>query len=354
MTLRETYSGKRILISGHSGFKGSWLTFMLNHLGAEIFGFSIDTPSNEKHAYYALEIPKIVNENSIIDGDVSSREYENYIDKIKPDFIFHLAAQAIVKHSIDYPLETFQTNVFGVLRLLEYIRNYSASIVTIVVTSDKCYKNIGTSNPYLESDELGGNEPYSASKAAAEIVYHSFLKSYFEEKQLPVATVRAGNVFGGGDWSENRLIPDCVSQIFENERIFLRMPHATRPWTFVHDILGGYLLLGKALSESPANYSGSWNFASGEKRSVLEIAHVLISAFETFSQSIMLSETKNSFQEHSQLQIDARKARELLGWRCREDLDTSLAETAKWYLAQHSGEDMRSYSHKFVESFLAE
>jgi CDP-glucose 4,6-dehydratase len=354
MTLKETYSGKRVLVSGHSGFKGSWLVFMLNCLGADTYGFSIDTPTNESHAYYALGISKIVNENSVTDGDVSSREYADYIAKIKPDIIFHLAAQALVKYSIDEPFQTFQTNVFGVIRLLDYIRKSSTPIVTIVVTSDKCYKNMGTYTPYVETDELGGDDPYSASKAAAEIVYNSFLKSYFLQGQLPVATVRAGNVFGGGDWSEHRLIPDCVSQIFARNEISLRMPHATRPWTLVQDILYGYLLLGRALTKSPTKYSGSWNFASGEKRSVLEIANSLISAFANYSQSITLSFVENSFQEHSQLQIDASRAHELLGWRCRQDLDNSLETTAKWYLSQHSGEDMRLISYKFIESFLAE
>ena len=353
MDLKQIYKDKNVVISGHSGFKGSWLAFTLNWLGANVFGFSIDVPKNKNHAYFALDIPNLVNKNSIITDSVCESSYQNFLSNTKPDFIFHLAAQAIVKESLINPYKTIETNVLGVLNLLEYLRNEALSIPTVIVTSDKCYKNLNTSSPYIETDELSGDDPYSASKAAAEIVFKAYQNSFFKASDKPVSTVRAGNVFGGGDWSNSRLITDCVSQILSAKEISLRMPTATRPWTFVHDVLHGYLILGARLLQSPAKFSGSWNFASGEEMTVENVARILISKFDSYCGNIDLKFIGNTFKEHSQLQIDATKAHSELGWICRESLAKSLSKTAEWYIKQDSGVNMQSYSEHLLETFFS-
>jgi CDP-glucose 4,6-dehydratase len=353
LNLREIYRDKRVVITGHSGFKGSWLSFILTWFGADVYGFSIDEPSDLKHAYHALKIADIVDDKSTIIGDVREDDYKEFLSETEPDFIFHLAAQALVKESLESPGETIETNVIGILNLLEFLRNEKKNIPTVLVTSDKCYKNVNSRNPYVESDELGGDDPYSASKAAAEIIFFSYFQCFFKGLHKPVATVRAGNVIGGGDWSENRLVPDCVTQMLDSKKIFLRMPHATRPWTLVHDVLNGYLQLGAALKVSPNLFSGSWNFASGEEKSVEEVARVLLSCFESHFGTIELSIANNTFKEHAQLQIDASKARSVLGWECKDSLNNGLVSTANWYIKQDLGFDMNEYSRLFIEEFFS-
>jgi CDP-glucose 4,6-dehydratase len=325
----------------------------LTWLGAEVYGFSIDVPSNIKHAYYALNVAELVNKHSVINQDVRQHHYKEFLLDTKPDFIFHLAAQALVKESLDKPVKTIETNVIGILNLLEFLRQEKRNIPTVVVTSDKCYKNVNTRNPYVESDELGGDDPYSASKAAAEIIFNSYHQSFFKGSNKPVATVRAGNVIGGGDWSENRLVPDCVTQILESKSIFLRMPHATRPWTLVHDVLNGYLLLGAALTSSPELFSGSWNFASGEEKTVEGVSRVLSQCFEDYIGTIEFAFENNTFNEHPQLQIDASKAYSALDWTCKKPLNEGLVSTADWYIKQDMGIDMYEYSKLFIEDYFS-
>jgi CDP-glucose 4,6-dehydratase len=224
------FRGKKVLITGHTGFKGSWLAFTLDQIGASVFGLSLREPENQNHAYYALGIKeKLINSDSDL-GDVREKDLADIIKLVNPDFIFHLAAQAIVATSYLDPFLTFSTNTFGTLNLLETLRTEKSLATVVVITSDKCYKNLNSARAYVEGDELGGSDPYSSSKAAAEIIFGSYLKSYpLLCLENGIASARAGNVFGGGDWSNNRLIPDCVRNIFDGNPINLRMPNATRP-----------------------------------------------------------------------------------------------------------------------------
>jgi CDP-glucose 4,6-dehydratase len=351
--LSEVYAGKRIVVTGHSGFKGSWLSLILDYLNAKVFGFSKDVPANIRHAYYSLDVQQVVQPESVINGDVASQNFQFFLDDVKPDFIFHLAGQAVVKQSYEYPRNTFLTNTFGVLNLLEYLRTSTSVIPTVIVTSDKCYENTGAKHSYHEGDRLGGSDPYSSSKAAAEILYEAYLKSFFLGASKGVATARAGNVFGGGDCADFRLIPDCINSIFDSQKINLRMPGATRPWTYVIDVLHGYLLLGKHLSECPNDFAGAWNFAADETLTVIELAQILANSMKENFGEIEISHSEGSFKEHNLLQLNAKKANKNLGWFPKESIHDSIEETAEWYLRQKESRNLDVFNRSILEKYFA-
>lgn len=347
----QAFNGKRVLVTGHTGFKGSWLAFMLRQMGAEVAGLSISEPENEKHAYYALKVSDhLVNPESAI-GDVRSLDtFRQVVEEVRPDFLFHLAAQAIVSVSYREPLDTVTTNVVGVANVCEILRTSERSITSVVVTSDKCYKNKERLEPYREDEEMGGDDPYSASKGAAELVFHSYQMSFFNGANAAVASARAGNVFGGGDWSPNRLVPDCMRDLLQGGSVTIRMPEAVRPWTYVLDILIGYLQLAAGLHGDAKRYRGSWNFASGETRTVQEICDSMVA---TLGRGSVIIDAKGGFgKEAGLLLIDATKANENLGWRPSQSLDASLRDTADWYDRQANGEDMLAYSADYVANML--
>lgn len=350
--LFSAFQGKRVVISGHTGFKGSWLAFILKELGANIFGFSIDTPSNPKHCYYALGIPKISEGSSCITGDVARGSYPDFLHSVSPDFIFHLAAQPIVSKSLGIPFTTFTSNTFGVLNLLEYINKQNVKIPTVIITSDKCYENNGEEKRFSEDDRLGGDDPYSASKAAAEIIFSSYLKSVFRDSMRPIATARAGNVFGGGDWSENRLVPDCIYNAVKWGSITIRMPDAVRPWTYLIDVLLGYLMLARQLAIDPSDYIGAWNFSAAEKYTVMDVVEVIKARLNSFGVYSNLNIIRNLIPDHPYLQLDPTKANKKLNWSSRYDLASSLNMTVDWYIAQQRGISMEIYSKKLIRAYL--
>lgn len=343
----DTYSGKKVLVTGHTGFKGSWLVFILKHLGANVAGLSIEPPSNLSHAYYALGITDLLTNKESQFGDVRNLEtVEQVFRTEKPDFVFHLAAQAIVSASYVDPLKTFTTNVLGTLHLLETLRSYP-EISSIIVTSDKCYQNDERNTAYFEHDRMGGDDPYSASKGAAELLFHSYTSSFPDLGQVNgVSSVRAGNVFGGGDWSDNRLVPDCIRDLYSTNIIHLRMPEATRPWTFVIDILLGYLQTALVVRSNPELSKSSWNFASGEVKTVLEVAKGFVSAFGFGT--VTVDEQQSIGKEAKLLQIDATKARKHLSWKPLFSVDQAIQLTAAWYAAQQADEDMVAFSNSFL------
>jgi CDP-glucose 4,6-dehydratase len=352
VNILNKFDGKKVVVTGHTGFKGSWMSYALAWLGADVFGFSLDTPDNSDHVYHSLGVSSQVNKSSVVTGDVKLKEYSEFLQRVKPDFIFHLAAQSIVSRGLIEPIITIETNTFGILNLLEFLRVNPKNIPTVIITSDKCYKNRQQQSPYYEHDEMGGEDPYSASKAAAEILFQAYLESYFKPKGKAVATTRAGNVFGGGDWSTNRLIPDSITSVFEKNEILLRMPFATRPWTYVLDVIRGYIMLGDALSLSPTEYSGSWNFASNEKMRVIDVAQVVQNYLEPYLGSIDVRLIDNKIKEHSLLQLNSDKAKTLLRWNCRNTLKESIEETADWYFKQRNGDDMKLHSNKILDLFF--
>ena len=268
------YKNKKVLITGHTGFKGSWLTIWLNMLGANILGYSIDTPTNPS-MFKSINIKKKIID---IKGDVRNfKKLDLVIKKFKPEIIFHLAAQPIVTESYKNPQETFTTNILGTLNVLECVRQNSFLKACVIVTSDKCYKNRELYRGYKENDQLAGVDPYSASKSSAEIISHSYFNSFFTKKN--VATARAGNVIGGGDWSSERVVPDYFRALQNKKKLKIRNPNSTRPWQHVLEPLGGYLLLGKFLIDNKRYVSNnSYNFGPGnniKNKTVLDLVKSL-------------------------------------------------------------------------------
>ncbi len=347
--LLGAYAGKKILVTGHTGFKGSWMAFLLSQLGAKIYGFSLSEPEDKKHAYYALSIKSILANPDTAFGDVASCNWDDFLRDTSPDFIFNFAAQALVSESYLQPLRTILSNTFGSIALADAVRLLQHSVTCIFITSDKCYKNYERNYSYVETDELGGGDPYSASKAALEVLLQSYLLSYPDFcSSGGFATVRAGNVFGGGDWAFNRLIPDCARQIYSKEVLNIRMPEAIRPWSYVLDILCGYLILGSRLKTDPLKYRGSWNFASGETKTVLQIAESFLSVSQ--AGKIHIEEGASVGHEANLLLIDPNKSVTQLGWKPFSNVEESLTETAKWYMAQNQGNDMYSHSQAILKA----
>ena len=328
------YFGKKVLITGHTGFKGSWLSLWLSLMGADITGFSLE-PDTEPNHFSLLDI-KI---NSII-GDIRNENLLNdFMNKYRPDIVFHLAAQPLVRRSYKIPLETFATNVIGTANLLEACRAVKSVKAIINITSDKCYENKELQNyGYKENDRLGGYDPYSASKACAELVTEAYRNSFFnvsdygKTHNILVASCRAGNVIGGGDWSEDRLLPDIVRSASRNETTVIRNPLSVRPWQHVLEPLSGYLLLGQKLLEENKEFARAWNFGP-ETGDCITVKQLL-----DYSQPLWNSIKYGAVPEHSDnwheahlLNLDCSEAKEKLKWKNVWGLKTALEKTIDWY-----------------------
>jgi len=328
-SLRDTFSNKKVFITGHTGFKGSWLSFLLAEVGARVAGFSLP-PATEPNHFSLLNLQKKIDSTL---GDIRNfSQLNNCVQKFEPEFVFHMAAQALVRPSYKDPCSTVSTNVLGSMNLLESIRHCESVRSLVYVTSDKCYENVEWVWGYRENDPLGGRDPYSASKAAAEIIFSSFSHSFFNHlPRLGAASVRAGNVIGGGDWSLDRIIPDCISAVEDGRPILLRNPGATRPWQHVLEPLSGYLELAQKLYDSPKDWGGPWNFgpSTDEVRTVVEVAQSVVRHFGRGE--IKIVDGDNKVHEAGLLQLNCDKAHQLLGWHPRWHVDRTLEETASWY-----------------------
>ncbi|NLJ30171.1 MAG: CDP-glucose 4,6-dehydratase [Clostridiales bacterium] len=325
---------KNVLVTGHTGFKGSWLCVWLGMLGARLTGYALD-PVNDRDNFVMCGLS-----GKMIDlrGDVRDRARLNMaFEAYRPELVFHLAAQPLVLRSYREPAETFETNVMGTVNVLEAARSCGSVKAVIIVTSDKCYENREPFWGCREDDPMGGLDPYSASKGCAELAAASYRHSFFpEEKGKTVASVRAGNVFGGGDWSEFRLIPDCIRALEANRPVELRSPESVRPWQFVLEPLSGYLLLASQLLEG-VPLDGAWNFGPepADSVSVGELAELLAEIWGG-SARVRFSQEEDPPREAAALRLDCTKAKLLLGWRPRMDLRTALEYTVEWY--RHDGD----------------
>ena len=342
------FKGKNVLITGHTGFKGSWLSFLLKHVGANVTGLAL-APRTNPTLYELLEINGEC--NSII-ADINNEEnVKQAIDEAQPDFIFHMAAQPLVRYSYKQPLETFATNVMGTANVLEACKVLNKKCVVICITTDKVYHNFEWEFPYRENDRLGGYDPYSASKAAAELVIDSYRNSFFKNSHISIASVRAGNVIGGGDWSEDRLFPDLVNSIINNLPIELRNPSAVRPWQHVLDPLFGYLTLAVNIEQSTHNYNEAWNFGpyNHDSKTVLEVCEQAIAVFQ--NGSIQISQDQEPY-EAGQLRLDISKSMKYLNWQPNWSTEKAIERTANWYKAFFKGESALNLVQKDINEFL--
>ena len=320
------YRGRRVLVTGHTGFKGSWLCLWLNALGAEVTGLALDPPSEPSH-WDLLKLP-VKDHRVDIRDEVAVRAV---FAAERPEIVFHLAAQPLVRRSYREPVTTWATNVMGTAHVLEAIRHTAGVRATVVVTTDKCYENREWPWAYRERDRLGGHDPYSASKAGAELVAASYRAAFLDQPLAPLlATARGGNVIGGGDWSEDRLIPDLVRSLVADKPLDIRSPHATRPWQHVLDCLSGYLLLGQRLTEGDRSCAGAWNFGPDEKgnRTVEQVLHALARDWPGLDWQITASPQPH---EAGLLQLDSAKAKANLGWRPAWNHEEAIHNTASWY-----------------------
>lgn len=331
--LSKTFFGKKVLVTGNTGFKGSWLTIWLRHLGAVVTGFS-NTEKTQPSMFEDLRIAKQVNQ---FYGDITDRDaLLESIKTIKPDFIFHLAAQSIVSKGYSGPLETIKTNSLGTATLLDVLVEVEFAGVAVMITSDKCYENDERSTGYREDDRLGGRDPYSASKAAAEIFLSTYIRSFFHDSSRQrIGIARAGNVIGGGDWNENRIVVDCAKAWLNNQKVSIRNPEATRPWQHVLEPLSGYLRLAQKLSETGEINGEAFNFGPKESNvyTVNEIVNRLGKCwgYEEVENHLEFSQNR-VMHEASLLSLNCEKATKELTWSPRLEIDECLKLVADWYI----------------------
>jgi len=349
----DIYKNKVVLVTGHTGFKGGWLSLWLKELGAKVWGFSNGVPT-EPSFYEVLENKIFTGE---INGDISNYEaIRHTIRKIRPDFIFHLAAQSLVRVGYERPLETAQTNIIGTINLLEAVRNENLPCDILVITSDKCYENHGWEYGYREIDPLGGYDPYSASKAAAEIVTHAWYKSYFAENPHlgKIATGRAGNVVGGGDYAKDRIVPDAIRALTAGKPIPVRNPDATRPWQHVLDCVSGYLWLGACLQRSGKDspFAGAFNFGPplASNRTVRELVEEILKFWHGEWQHVREDSAPH---EARYLYVSSDKAFNILKWKTTWDFSKSIYHTTDWYLRRHQIKEsqMMNFSVHQIEQY---
>ena len=331
MNYFEVFKDKKILITGHTGFKGTWLTAWLKLLGSEIVGISLDIVSDPSHFLEANL------DDGIKDYRVDIRDREKIIEitkKERPDFIFHLAAQSLVRESYLNPVDTWSTNLMGTLNILEALRNVDKKCTAVIITSDKCYDNVEWVWGYKETDSLGGPDPYSSSKGAAELLIKSYLKSFFasEDCEVRIASARAGNVIGGGDWAKDRIIPDCVKAWSQDKIVQLRNPNATRPWQHVLEPLSGYLRLAYDLDKSRRLHGEPFNFGppAQQNQSVSELVEVMSHYWDKVRWED-ISKTVDQPYESGLLKLNCDKALHELNWRAVMDFEETVSMTAEWY-----------------------
>lgn len=349
----DAYRGKRVLVTGHTGFKGSWLAFWLIKLGAEVAGFSIDIPSQPSN-FELLGLDKSIDHRV---GDVrNADQLAEAIDAFRPDIIFHLAAQALVRRSYADPAGTFTTNVMGMVNLLDCVRARPWIETVVLITSDKAYRNNEWCWGYRESDALGGHDPYSSSKSSADLIAQSYFYSYFQDSPTKLAITRAGNVIGGGDWADDRIVPDCIRAWSRGDRVEIRSPLATRPWQHALEPLGGYLWLGAQLQNGLEGINReAFNF--GPAATVDQTVEQLLAEMSRYWPSAAWGVPKGhelSGREATLLKLSCDKALFHLNWTAAMDFTETVAFTAEWYRNWHNrGEDIAAFTDRQIDAYCA-
>lgn len=328
------YDGAKVLITGNSGFKGAWLSMFLKELGSEVIGYSLSPPTSPS-LFTALGLAKEITQ---IHGDVRDLdEMATTFEKFQPEFVFHLAAQPLVRYAYKEPRLTYETNIMGTVNLLECVRMTPSVKVVINVTSDKCYENKEWLYGYREEDPMGGYDPYSSSKGASELVTAAYKTSFFDVNSgVALSSVRAGNVIGGGDWADDRLIPDCVRSLACDQKIVIRCPRAIRPWQYVLDPLSGYLWLGSMMYGNIQAFSSGWNFGPSDT-DILNVEDVVKLVVKCWGKGTYKIDDMEQPHEAGLLKLDCSKARVLLNWRPAYDICTAIEKTISWYVQFYEG-----------------
>lgn len=345
----EFWSGKRVFITGHTGFKGGWLTLWLHSLGAQVAGYALE-PGSDPHLFGAARVADAC-ESHI--GDIRDTErLRSAMQDFKPEILLHLAAQPLVRLSYQEPVETFSTNVMGLVSVFEATRSVSSVRAIVNVTSDKCYENREWVWGYREIDPMGGYDPYSSSKGCAELVTAAYRRSFFAKGSVGLASARAGNVIGGGDWAADRLVPDFIRSVTRGEKLFIRNPNATRPWQHVLEPLSGYLTLAERLFNDLSLAEG-WNFGPDEEsvKPVQWIAETICNAWGDGASWGLTSDA--DLHEAGNLSLVSAKARQQLKWQPRWTLETALQKVVEWHKAFNAREDMQKVCLRQIESFAA-
>lgn len=350
---KSFWQEKRVFITGHTGFKGAWLCLWLHSLGANVTGYALQPPTSP-NLFDICRLDKLVES---IRGDVRNEaDLQHALYKTKPEIVVHMAAQPLVRESYVRPSVTYATNVMGTVNLLEAVRSCASVRVVVNVTTDKCYENREWVWGYRENEPLGGYDPYSSSKACSELVTASYRNSFFSPKDykkhnVAIATARAGNVIGGGDWAKDRLIPDCINSLLENQTIAIRNPQAIRPWQHVLEPLGGYLLLAQKLYQEGTSFGESWNFGpcDSEAKSVEWMVKTLCEQWG--SHAFYEIDTCQQLHEANYLKLDCSKANIRLGWLPKWDAKTALSKVVEWYKLYQQEQDMRNLCLHQIQSY---
>jgi CDP-glucose 4,6-dehydratase len=331
------WQGKRVFLTGHTGFKGSWLTLMLHRMGAQVTGFSLPGAVSTPNLF---DVARLADLCTDLRGDVrDGAAVSDAIQAAKPDIVIHMAAQPLVRLGLVDPVATFDTNVMGTVHVLDAVRRTPVVQAVLIVTSDKCYDNADTGHPHAEGDAMGGRDPYSASKGAAELVTAAYIRSYFSTGTPAVTTARAGNVVGGGDWAADRLLPDLARAAARGDTLSIRAPHAIRPWQDVRDALGGYIRLIEHMMTTGSSDPAGWNFApTGDDLTVAAV----VAAFHRVTNGVpTVVFGDDAAHEVATLRLNASKAHAVLGWSAR-DAGSAIADAARWYAAYADSADART------------
>jgi CDP-glucose 4,6-dehydratase len=350
------YKGKKVFITGHTGFKGSWLCLLLHKLGAEVYGYALNLPTNPS-LYEVAKVEELVTSH-IFDVRDYNKLY-NIMSVVKPEIVFHLAAQPLVRDSYRNPVDTYAINVMGTVNLLEAVRHTKAARAVVNVTTDKCYENKEWLWGYRENEPMGGYDPYSNSKGCSELVTSAFRSSFFnpadygKTHQVALASARAGNVIGGGDWAEDRLIPDFIRAISNGKKVKIRSPHAIRPWQHVLEPLSGYLMLGAKLLTERNKYAEGWNFGPDDSDTkTVEWIIDRICALWGNNASYEI-DTNPQPHEATHLKLDCSKAKTRLCWYPKWDIETAISRIVEWTKAYNRGDDMRSVCEKQIREYFS-
>ena len=349
------FKGKRVLVTGHTGFKGSWLSIWLHELGAEVIGVGLD-PYSEKDNYVLSSIGNKIKADiraDIRDGQKMKEIFADY----QPEIVFHLAAQPLVRLSYEIPVETYETNVMGSINIMEAARVTESVKVVVMITTDKCYENKEQIWGYRENEPMGGYDPYSSSKGAAEIAINSWRRSYFnpqdygKKHHISIASVRAGNVVGGGDWAKDRIVPDCIRALEATKPVEIRSPKAIRPWQHVLEPLNGYLLLASKMLQEPTRYCGAWNFGP-RTESITPVWDVATMLTKFYGKGELRDVSDpNALHEANLLMLDINKAKFQLGWEPRTNIEQCCQLTADWY-KRYLSEDVYNLCVEQIISFI--